>query len=541
MEAASRPPLELLHDLPVEEPLDMPAAPPAPPPAAVARGAVPAPGAAPANTGQTGLNFLDPELFLAAGQTPTAVPVAAAAAAPPDPATATVLEDPVVDDLLTTAPAPQAPVAAVSSSPAAPSPSTVPEAPASTVPASSKPGAAPAHAVAHVPIARTPSLTAAAAKLAAAKAATQKPAAKPSSPAPKPAAVLRPSPLKAPASSSGSAPAAGVVPLTSSRTLSQPGKPQGPTESGLPATGAATKGAATPKIEAPSLASWASARAAAAPKANATGAATPTASAAMGAGVAARKGPTAPPAPAAVAAIPPAPPIDRDFIARNQVVERYLSGRLPLKGATEFERFCHEHPELLDEIGLPERVNAGLRLLEASGKPEPWQEPSRPAWQKPQVTLALGAAAGVLALALAIVAGGSASKSQRIAELSKQAAERALDPATSRREIRLLPSRSGASNSPAITIGGSAGGAQLADFKIDESRSPYHAFRITIDRIDQGRVAIINNLAKDSNGHLRIALNSSALGPGNYQLTLEGLDWRGEPQPDSWITIGIVR
>ena len=41
-------------------------------------------------------------------------------------------------------------------------------------------------------------------------------------------------------------------------------------------------------------------------------------------------------------------------------------------------------PHLLDEIGLPERVNAGLRLLEASGKPEPWQEASRPAWQQPR-------------------------------------------------------------------------------------------------------------------------------------------------------------
>jgi hypothetical protein len=233
--------------------------------------------------------------------------------------------------------------------------------------------------------------------------------------------------------------------------------------------------------------------------------------------------------------------MDRDFIARNQVVERYLSGRLPIKGATEFERFCRENPEMLDEIGLPERVNAGLRLLEASGKPEPWQEAARPVWQKPQVTLALMAAAVVLGGALLAVGSDSARKSHRIVDLQKQATERALDPATSTREIRLLPSRSGASNSPAITIGGSAAGAQLADFKIDESRSPYHIFRVTIDRIDQGRVGVINNLAKDSNGHLRIALNSSALGPGNYQLTLEGLDWRGEPQPDSWITIGIQR
>ena len=231
--------------------------------------------------------------------------------------------------------------------------------------------------------------------------------------------------------------------------------------------------------------------------------------------------------------------MDRDFIARNQVVERYLSGRLPLKAATEFERYCRDHAELLDEIGLPDRVNAGLRLLEASGKPEPWQEAPRPVWQKPQVTLVLALAVIVLLLTLGGVAANSSSKSHRITELQKQNSERALDPATSTREIRLLPSRSGASNAPAIVIGG--GATQLADFKIDESRSPYHSFRITIDRIDQGRVAVINNIDKDSNGHLRIALNSSALGPGNYQLTLEGLDWRGQPQPDSWVTIGIQR
>ena len=137
--------------------------------------------------------------------------------------------------------------------------------------------------------------------------------------------------------------------------------------------------------------------------------------------------------------------MDQDFIARNQVVERYLSGRLPVKGAADFERFCHEHPEALDQIGLPERVNAGLRLLEASGKPEPWQEAARPAWQKPQVTLALAATVGALLIALAVVTGGSFSKNHRIAELQKESHDRALDPATSTRDIRLLPSRSGTS------------------------------------------------------------------------------------------------
>jgi len=561
MEAASRPPLELLPDLPVEEALDPTAAlvPPyvAPAPSvgsasAPAQGSGPAPAAPPAasgsaseDTGQTGLNFVDPELFLGAGQKPSAVPIGAAGtqqgtAEPRE----LVLEDPVVDDLL----AAPAPPAARVPPPLAPRPPPVSLTPPSGKPAASS--AATARTSAPVPIARTASLAAAASKVAAANAAKRPTA----NPVAQPAKAVPPATRSAPP---GPAPAVKAAPAVAKAA---PVNTTG-------AASAASAKADSSKAQASTLASWTNARAAAAaPRVSAAPpvptiaapppqaapvrsvAPRPAASAATNGAVPVAN--TAAPAPSSATSAPTngsqgaaalaAPPMDRDFIARNQVVERYLSGRLPVKGATDFERFCHDNPELLDEIGLPERVNAGLRLLEASGKPEPWQEAARPAWQKPQVTIALAASVAVLALTLAIVGAGSAGKTHRITELQKQATERALDPATSRREIRLLPSRSGASNSPAITIG-SVGGAQLADFKIDESRSPYHIFRVTIDRIDQGRVGIISNLTKDSNGHLRIALNSSALGPGNYQLTLEGLDWRGEPQPDSWVTIGIVR
>jgi hypothetical protein len=233
-----------------------------------------------------------------------------------------------------------------------------------------------------------------------------------------------------------------------------------------------------------------------------------------------------------------APAMDRDFIARNQIVERYFSGRLPVKGATEFERFCQEHPELLDELGLPDKVNAALRLLEAGGKPSPWEEPKAAFWQKLEITVGLAAATLILATALVLVATGSAHKSRTIAALRHEAMERPLQPAASTSDIRLLPSRQGASDAPSIMIGGGAEGV-LADFRIDESRSPYRLFRITIDRINQGRVGIIDRIAKDSNGNLRIALNTTALGPGNYLLTIDGLTWQGAPEPDSWVTIGI--
>jgi len=516
MEAAFRPSLELLPDLPIEEPLDVPRLPREPPTVAPAVSAPAqaqeaiAPGRDPE---QTDLHFMDPELFLAPDEQGT-VPIAPPAAVPVEQSAVLELElqDPVVDELLTT-PVPTPPAAA------APPVTLVARVPGS---ASTNP---PASTL--VPIAKTAALTAAAAKLAAASAAHLQ---RPASPAPARASPAVPAVRPAPPST------AAAPPKPALRPTARVDSPQ----------------VEAPRVAAPGLASWASARAAAAPASRPVPAARPApappappAPAAMSPRSATPK--PAAPAPAHPAPAPPAAPptpaaavsMDRDFIARNQVVERYLSGRLPLKGATDFERFCHQHPELLDEIGLPERVHAGVRLLEASGKPEPWQETARPLWQRPQAIPGLAAAVLVLGVALAIVAVGSAAKSHRITALQKQAFERALDPATSTREIRLLPSRSGASNTPAITIGG--GSVQLADFKIDESRSPYHSFRVTIDRIDQGRVGVITNLTKDSNGHLRIALNSSALGPGNYQLTIEGLNSRGDPQPDSWITIGVLR
>ena len=528
MEAASPPPLQGLPELELEEPLDSPRLRPEP---ATAAGAAPtrAAAAAPKDAAQTSLNYVDPEMFLAPGQAATAVPVVNASeqsAKAPEPALELVLEDPVVDEMLTAPPPPTPPPVAV------PAPG------AAARKAESAADMAAARAAARVPIAKTASLTAAATKLAAASGAARPGSKLTPSPKPDPSAVPTAQPVS---KGDSAAKAAATSKPTTTATMTKAETP-------------------APKLDAPSLASWASARAAAAPRVRPASApaaaATPAPPAATAPRSLSSRSSSAPPAtpqaptaappatPAASASsasvVPPAPTMDRDFIARNQIVERYLSGRLPLKAATEFERFCRDHGQLLDEIGLPERVNAGLRLLEASGKPEPWQEAPRPVWQKPQVTLMLAAAVVVLGMALAIVGAASSSKGHRIAELQKLNSERALDAATSTREIRLLPSRSGASNSPAITIGGGAS-AQLADLKIDESRSPYHIFRITIDRIDQGRVAVINNLGKDSNGHLRIALNSSALGPGNYQLTLEGLDWRGQPQPDSWITIGIQR
>jgi hypothetical protein len=230
--------------------------------------------------------------------------------------------------------------------------------------------------------------------------------------------------------------------------------------------------------------------------------------------------------------------MDRDFIARNQIVERYISGRLPLKGAQDFERFCRDHPELVDQIGLIDRINAALRLLDASGRPAPWEQRPKRWWE--QLPLLIGTAIVALALAITciVIEGRLSARDRTMAGLQQRVLLQPLDPAKSTRTITVIPSRTGPLQHSMVAIGGAE--AQMADLKIDLSWSQFTAFRVTIDRVDQGRVGVLHNLQRDSSGNLHIELNSTALGSGDYQLTIEGLTWRGDAVPQAWATISFA-
>jgi hypothetical protein len=238
-------------------------------------------------------------------------------------------------------------------------------------------------------------------------------------------------------------------------------------------------------------------------------------------------------------AVPAGAAMDRDFIARNQIVERYLGGRLPLKGAQDFERFCREHPELLDEIALTERISAALRLLDASGRAAPWEQRPKQWWEQLPVLIGTALLAVALAVTCLVISGKQSARDRTIASLQQRLATQPLEPAKSTRAITVIPSRTGPSEHSLVTIGGSD--AQMADLKIDVSWSQFTAFQITVDRVDQGRVGVLHNMQRDSNGNLHLELNSTALGPGAYQLTIEGLTWRGETVPQAWATIGFRR
>jgi len=233
------------------------------------------------------------------------------------------------------------------------------------------------------------------------------------------------------------------------------------------------------------------------------------------------------------------PLMDLDFIARHQIVEKYLAGKLPPKGVQDFERFCGAHPELLDAIGLGNHVNAALRLLEAGGKPEPWSKPVTRFYEKPLNFAVVSVVAVALLVTTGYFATGKSQATARVAALQKQVAEQPLMPATVTRPLVLEPNRTAPSSRPQATIAGSTG--EFADIKIDVSWSTFTNFRVLIDRVGQGRFAVIGNLQRDSNGQLRFGFNNTGLGPGEYQFALEGLDWRGTPQPQGWVSILVTR
>ena len=240
-----------------------------------------------------------------------------------------------------------------------------------------------------------------------------------------------------------------------------------------------------------------------------------------------RTAPAASPSPA-----PLDPNMDREFILRNQILDRYLTHKLPAKGAFDFERFCKAHPEILAELQVNERVHAGVRLMEAAGASLPWDVPEKRFWEQLWVFIAL-AVLSVAGLATALVFQSRHGNDQAtIASLKNRVATQPLDPVKASRSLKIELNRDGPQGASSYVIADTR--AELADLKFQLGWSSFALYRLTVDRVGQGRALVLNNLQRDSNGEVRVALNTHLLGPGDYQVQLEGLNLRGEPTPQGW-------
>ena len=234
-----------------------------------------------------------------------------------------------------------------------------------------------------------------------------------------------------------------------------------------------------------------------------------------------------------------APPrFDRKFIEDHKLVERYLENKLPFKGARDLENWCRANPDFLNELKLSERAHSSLKLLEASGQPQDLSEPKPPWWKSIYVPIGLSVAAFLCLVAFWVLFGKYMLLRGELADTKTLMNQGTLVQPATMREIVVTPDHAPGINRARITLSRSA--PLLMDVRIDLSYTEkLMQFRMFVDKQDQGRALVLNNLLKDSNGELRMTLNSTGLSAGIYTVRIEALPPRGIPIPVGWLLLDV--
>ncbi len=250
----------------------------------------------------------------------------------------------------------------------------------------------------------------------------------------------------------------------------------------------------------------------------------------------------------------PAPRFDRKFIEDHKLLERYLDGKLPVRGARDLEAWCRSNPDYLTELNLSERAQCSLKLLEACGRPLDLSEPHPPWWKSIYVLFGSGALTLLSLAAFWVLFGKYEILQNRLEDARTVATQGSLVQPASETSVTITPDR--APNIDRARIVVSRAAPQLMDVHIDlaytqpssSGVSPANAqamakklltFRMVVDKKDQGRALILNNLLKDSNNQLRLTLNSTGLAAGIYAVRIEALPFGGGSYPVGWLLLEV--
>lgn len=183
-------------------------------------------------------------------------------------------------------------------------------------------------------------------------------------------------------------------------------------------------------------------------------------------------------------------------------------------------------------------IQEELPLPPPPGPPLPAEEIELQWWQQP-VAVAAVAALAVLLLILAIVSNVHARRDRALAaELESRVKTLTLRASTAEYALRITPNPRSWSATPDATLRWPEP-PQLLDLRLPVAYSDYTTFAVTIDKVDQGRVMIVQRMTPDSNKELRLSLNSSAFGPGEYRVRIEGYNWRGERSGVGWVRLVV--
>ncbi len=160
-------------------------------------------------------------------------------------------------------------------------------------------------------------------------------------------------------------------------------------------------------------------------------------------------------------------------------------------------------------------------------------------WEHWQLPAGLGALCLALGVWLWIVHDRNAEYAREIVALKESVKTGPMRPPGQVRTLRVKPDRAGPGGGAQISFRLSDS-PQLIELYVDVSFAKLNTFRITVERADRIRAGAIHNLLRDSNGELRLAINTSALYPGTYRLAIEGLVNRGNPVRVGWVTARVT-
>jgi hypothetical protein len=258
--------------------------------------------------------------------------------------------------------------------------------------------------------------------------------------------------------------------------------------------------------------------------------------------------------------------MDRQYIENEHVVDRYLSGDLTVREAREFEKFCLDNPAFLQALPIPVRLKARLSRRPVEGSdtgafeaipssttraamevtdeedfdPDDAQEETPRSWGaglNRVVVLALLVAVLIAAAAAVMFGLQVRSLTEQLQGAKQQLTSTQMQAPDSVQRYKLQMVKAKPER-PTFMVGWLSP-PQLLDITIDASEGKITQYQITIDRTDGVRVMQIKRITRDSNKELRLSLNSSAFGPGNYLMKIEGYNWRGQTQEVGWIMLGL--
>lgn len=147
-----------------------------------------------------------------------------------------------------------------------------------------------------------------------------------------------------------------------------------------------------------------------------------------------------------------------------------------------------------------------------------------PWWHDRRVALGTAGLVAILLIACTWLAISAGVARERMRLMEARAQQGFLEPPSTTRTVRVSADSGGS-----VALGG--GAPERLEIRIDARSNKFSQFRVSIQRNDGTAVLHFDRLARDTNGDLRLALNSTLLPPGVYSLRVEGFTWRGETEP----------